>query len=63
MRFAISGSQKTRDRAIALAAQGLSYARAGAWVGCVKSTIGKWLRRTPLPEPQLSGRVLELDGL
>ena len=29
----------------------------------MKSTICKWLRRTPLPEPQLTGRVLELDGL
>ena len=33
-------------------------------MGCVKSIIGKWLRRTPLPEPQLlSGGVLEPDEL
>ena len=24
--------------------QGLSYAQASQWAGCVKSTIGKWLR-------------------
>ena len=49
-----------------------SYARAGQWVGCVKSTIGKWLRRTPLTETQFATAdagartrplALELDGL
>ena len=32
-------SKKNRDAAISLAAQGLSYARTGNWVGCVKSTV------------------------
>ena len=41
----------------------LGCVRAGQWVGCVKSTIGKWLRRTPLQEPQLLGGVPERDGL
>ena len=51
---------KTRDRALTPAAQGLSCDRAGQWAGGVKSAIGKWLRRTPLPEPQLSsGGVLK----
>ena len=59
-----NGSQKTATGALTLAAQGLSYARAGQWAGSVKSAIGKWLRRTPLPESALSaGSVLELDGL
>ena len=42
-----------------------SDAQAGQWVGCcVRSTTGKWLRRTPLTAPALSaGNVLELDGL
>ena len=52
--------KKTRDRALSLAAQGLSCARAGQWTGGVKSAIGKRLRRTLLPEPQLSsGGVLK----
>ena len=43
---------------------GLSYARAGNWVGCVKSTVCKWLRKVPLTAPQLPpGGTLELDGL
>ena len=65
---AISGSQKTRDRALTLAPQGLSYARAGQLADCVKSAIGKWLRRTPLTAPQFADAgvcplTLELDGL
>ena len=32
-------SKKPLDIAISLATQGLSYARAGNWVGCVKSTV------------------------
>ena len=65
--------KKNRDRALTLAVQGLSYARAGQWVGCVKSAIGKWPRRTPLTEPQFAADAdagagagplsLELDGL
>ena len=42
---------------------GLSYAAASSWVGAVKSSLCRWLQRTPLQLPQLSGRVLELDGL
>ena len=49
--------QKNRDIAISLAEQGLSYARAGNWVGCVSSTVGKWLGKAPLTEPELP-----LDG-
>ena len=56
--------QKNRDIAISLAAQGLSYARAGNWVGCVSSTVCKWLQKAPLTVPQLPpDGTLELDGL
>ena len=55
--------QKNRDAAISLAQQGLSYARAGNWVGCVKSTICQWLRKAPLTAPELQDGALELDGL
>ena len=51
---------------LSLAAQGLSYARAGKWVGCVKSTVGKWMRKAPLTAPELpavrnagTGRVVD----
>ena len=57
-------SKNNRDAAISLAAQGLSYASAGNWVGCVKSTVGKWLRKVPLTAPELPpDGMLELDGL
>ena len=57
-------SKKNRDIAISLAAQGLSYARAGNRVGCVKSTVGKWLRKVPLTVPELPpDGTLEMDGL
>ena len=46
-----------------LAALGLSDSAASGWVGAVKSTLCRWLRREALGEPQLAGRVLELDGL
>ena len=56
--------QKNRDIAISLAAPGLSYARAGNWVGCVKSTVCKWLQKAPLAAAQLPpDGTLELDGL
>ena len=42
---------------------GLSYAAASGWVGAVKSTLCRWLRREPLGQPELTGQVLELDGL
>ena len=42
---------------------GLSYAAASGWVGAVKSTLCRWLKRESLGQPQLSGRVLELGGL
>ena len=33
-------------------------------MGCVKSTVSKWLRRTPLATPELPpDGTLELDGL
>ena len=42
----------------------MSYARAGKWVGCVKSTVCKWLRKAPLTAPELPpDGTLELDGL
>ena len=41
----------------------MSYAAAGGWVGAVKSTLCRWLKREPLGRPELSGRVLELDEL
>ena len=46
-----------------LAALGLSYAAASGWVGAVKSTLCRWLKREPLDQPELRGRVLEMDGL
>ena len=46
-----------------LAALGLSYAAASGWVGAVKSTLCRWLKREPLDRPTLTGRVLELDSL
>ena len=42
----------------------MSYARAGNWVGCVKSTVCQWLRKSPLAAPELPlDGTLELDGL
>ncbi len=41
----------------------MSYAAASGWVGSVKSSLCRWLRRTPLRQPQLRGRRLEMDGL
>ena len=42
----------------------MSYARAGNWVGCVKSTVCKWLRKASLTAPQLPpDGTLEMDGL
>ena len=40
----------------------MSYARAGKWVGCVKSTVCQWLRKVPLTVPQLPDGVLEWMG-
>ena len=41
----------------------LSYARAGKWVGCVKSTVCKQLGKVRLAVPELPDGVLEPDGL
>ena len=42
----------------------MSYARAGNRVGCVKSTVGQWLRKVPLTAPELPpDGTLELGGL
>ena len=42
----------------------MSYARAGKWVGCVKSTVCQWLRKAPLTTPELPpDGTLEMDGL
>ena len=46
-----------------LAALGLSYAAASGWVGAVKSTLCRWLKREPRGQTELRGQVLELDGL
>ena len=46
-----------------LAALGLSYAAASGWVGAVKNTLCRWLKRESLDRSTLTGRVLELDGL
>lgn len=51
------------ELALRLAGLGLGYAAASGWVGGVKSSLCRWLRRTPLQLPELSGRVLELDGI
>ena len=57
-------SKKNRDAAISPAAQGLSYACAGNWVGCVKSTVCQWLRKTPLMALDLPlDETQEQDGL
>ena len=43
--------------------QGLTYARAGNRVGCVKSTICQWLRKVPLATPELPpDGTLELEA-
>ena len=42
---------------------GLRYAAASGWVGAAKSTVCRWLKREPLNQPTLAGRVLEMDGL
>ena len=42
----------------------MSYARAGKWVGCIKSTVPKWLRKAPLAVPELPpDGTLEMNGL
>ncbi len=41
-------SKKTGETAVKLAALGLSYAAASGWVGAVKSTLCRWLKREPL---------------
>ena len=42
----------------------MSYARAGNWVGCVKSTVCQWLAKAPLAVPELPpDGTPELDGL
>ena len=46
-----------------LAAQGISYERVGKMLGFAKSTLCKWLKREEYKRPNLSGEVLELDGI
>ena len=41
----------------------MSYQQASGWVGSVKSSLCRWVRRKVLGEPELRGRVLELDGI
>ena len=57
-------SKKTMTSPSAWRRAWLSYARAGEWVGCAKSTICQWLRKAPLAAPELPPYgTLELDGL
>ena len=57
-------SKKTMTSPSAWRRAWLSYARAGEWVGCAKSAICQWLRKSPLAPPQLPpDGTLELDGL
>ena len=57
-------SKKTMTSPSAWRRAWLSYARAGEWVGCAKSAICQWLRKSPLAPPQLPPYgTLELDGL
>ena len=46
-------SKKTGELAVKLAALGLSYAQASRWVGSVKSTLCRWVRREPLEYQRL----------
>ena len=41
----------------------MSYHQASGWVGSVKSSLCRWVRRKVLGEPELRGRVLELYGI
>lgn len=41
----------------------MSYRQAGQWIGSVKSSVCRWVRRQVLKQPELRGQVLELDGL
>ncbi len=46
-----------------LAGMGLSYAKAGELFGFAKSTLCKWLKQEKLQEPDMKGRVVEMDGV
>ena len=56
-------SKKIRDEAMRLAALGVSYERVGNLLGFAKSTLCKWLKQERYKRPELSGEVLELDGV
>ena len=55
--------KKTREKAIALAAMGLSCAQVGKLFGFAKSTLCKWIRGERLRNGDMGGEVLEMDGL
>ena len=55
--------KKTSALAVKLAPLGLSSQQASGWVGSVKSSLCRWVRRKVLGELELGGRVLELDGI
>ena len=55
--------KKTREKAIELAALGLSYSKVGSLFGFAKSTLCKWLKQEELSKESMTGRVAELDGL
>ena len=41
----------------------MSYTQARQWEGSVKSSLCRWVRQKALGRPEMSGKVLELDGL
>ena len=63
MKGVTGGIQKNHGVSLETGWFGVGYTAASGWVGAVKSSLRRWLRRTPLPLPELGGRVLELDGL
>ena len=55
--------QKIRDEVMRLSAQGVIYERVGDMLGGAKSTLCKRLKEEEYDCPELSGEVLELDGI
>ena len=56
-----SGIPKIRDKAMSLAALGVSYEPSRQAPGFAKSTLCKWMNQEEYKRPKLSGEVLELD--
>ncbi len=55
--------KKTRDEAMRLAALGLSYASVGEMLRFAKSTLCKCLKQEKRQRSEISGAVLEMDGV